>query len=318
MIKGRVYRSAQRVFYCKIDGQESLITATAKGNLLKGSDSVVVGDEVEIKEEDGQFYILKVFPRRSEIWRQIKRENKKKVTASNIDLLVIVSSASKPKYKRGLVDRFLMRSAQWEIPAIHIINKMDGFNDDEIDLSFEAKRLEMLKIKSFEISAKLGEEYQKQFLQFGLKELIETLNGKTAIFLGQSGVGKSSLINRLTGGEFELKTKEIGKAGKGTHTTTWSEVIDFENFTLIDSPGIRSFSVDDVYSEDLELLFPDLLELFLTCKFRNCDHGPEAKGCFYEQLKDPDQINIIDSRLESYYKLRDEVSETPDWKKKPN
>ena len=318
MIKGRVYRSAQRIFYCKIDGEAELVMATAKGNLLKGSDSVVVGDEVEIKEEDGQFYIINVLPRRSEIWRQIKRENKKKVTASNIDLLVIVSSASKPKFKRGLVDRFLMRSAQWEIPAIHVLNKMDGFKERDFDISFEAKRLELPNIKSFEVSAKAGEDYKNIYLDYGLSELKKELSGKTAIFLGQSGVGKSSLINLLTSGEFELKTKDIGRAGKGTHTTTWSEVIDFDDFTLIDSPGIRSFSLDDVYSEDLEFLFPDLLNLFLTCQFRNCDHGPEAKGCFYNKLTDPEEIKIIDSRLESYYKLRDEVSEIPDWKKKPH
>jgi len=315
---GRVYRSSQRIFYCKVEGKTDLVMATAKGNLLKGSDSIVVGDNVKIKEEDGQFYILEVLERKSEIWRQIKRENKKKVTASNIDLLVIVSSAAKPKYKRGLVDRFLMRAAQWEIPAIHVFNKMDGHKKSEFDLSFEARRLELPKVKSFEVSAKTGEDYKPEFLHLGLEELRSELTGKTAIFLGQSGVGKSSLINRLSGGEFELKTKEIGRAGKGTHTTTWSEILDFADFTLIDSPGIRSFSLDDVYSEDLEFLFPDLLELFLTCQFRNCDHGPQAKGCFYEKLEDPEQIKIIDSRLESYYKLRDEVSEIPDWKKKPH
>jgi len=317
-MEGRVYRSAQRMFYCKLKGESDLVMATAKGNLLKGSDSVVVGDIVEIKEEDGQHYIVEVMERKSEIWRQIKRENKKKVTASNIDLLVIVSSAAKPKYKRGLVDRFLMRSAQWEIPALHVFNKMDGYKEKDFDLAFEAKRLEMPKVDSFEVSAKEGEEYSPQVLKKGIKDLREQLSGKTAIFLGQSGVGKSSLINRLSGGEFELKTKEIGRAGKGTHTTTWSEILDFEDFTLIDSPGIRSFSLDDVYSEDLEFLFPDLLDLFLTCQFRNCDHGPEAKGCFYNGLTDPEQIKIIDSRLESYYKLRDEVSEIPDWKKKPH
>ena len=317
-MEGRVYRSAQRMFYCKLKGESELVMATAKGNLLKGTDSVVVGDIVEIKEEDGQYYIVEVMERKSEIWRQIKRENKKKVTASNIDLLVIVSSAAKPKYKRGLVDRFLMRSAQWEIPAIHVFNKMDGYKEKDFDLAFEAKRLEMPKVESFEVSAKDGEEYSSQVLKKGIKELREQLSGKTAIFLGQSGVGKSSLINRLSGGEFELKTKEIGRAGKGTHTTTWSEILDFEDFTLIDSPGIRSFSLDDVYSEDLEFLFPDLLELFLTCQFRNCDHGTGAKGCFYSGLTDPEQIKIIDSRLESYYKLRDEVSEIPDWKKKPH
>ena len=131
-MKGRVYRSAQRIFYCKLEGETELVMATAKGNLLKGSDSVVVGDEVVIKEEDGQYYITEVLERKSEIWRQIKRENKKKVTASNIDLLVIVSSAAKPKYKRGLVDRFLMRAAQWEIPAIHVFNKMDGYKEKDL------------------------------------------------------------------------------------------------------------------------------------------------------------------------------------------
>lgn len=317
-MKGRVYRSAQRIFYCKLEGEAELVMATAKGNLLKGSDSVVVGDEVEIKEEDGQYYIVEVMERKSEIWRQIKRENKKKVTASNIDLLVIVSSAAKPKYKRGLVDRFLMRAAQWEIPAIHVFNKMDGYKEKEFDISFESKRLEMPKVESFEVSAMDGSEYERKYLSKGMDDLINELSGKTAIFLGQSGVGKSSLINRLSGGEFELKTKEIGRAGKGTHTTTWSEILEFDDFTLIDSPGIRSFSLDDVYSEDLEFLFPDLLELFLTCQFRNCDHGPGVKGCFYDKLKDEDQIKIIDSRLESYYKLRDEVSEIPDWKKKPH
>lgn len=314
----RVYRSSQRIFYCKIEGKPELIMATARGNLLKGTDSVVVGDNVEVNEEDGQFYIIEVHPRKSEIWRQIKRENKKKVTASNIDLLVIVSAASKPKFKRGLVDRFLMRSAQWEIPAIHVFNKMDGYEENEFDLSFEAKRLNFSKVKSFEVSAKKGEDYSLKFLTSGISELKKELNGKTAIFLGQSGVGKSSLINRLSSGEYDLKTKEIGRAGKGTHTTTWSEILDFENFTLIDSPGIRSFSIDDVYSEDLDFLFPDLLELFLTCKFRNCDHGPQAKGCFYDKLTDLDQIKIIESRLESYYKLREEILETPDWKKKPH
>ena len=93
----------------------------------------------------------------------------------------------------------------------------------------------MPNVKSFEVSAKDGSDYSLQCLDNGIEELRAELSGKTAIFLGQSGVGKSSLINRLSGGEFELKTKEIGRAGKGTHTTTWSEILEFEDFTLIDS-----------------------------------------------------------------------------------
>jgi len=315
LIRATVFRSAQRVFDCKLSDSGKIVTATAKGNLLKGDDSVIVGDEVCLnKETNGEYFIEEVQERKSVIWRQIKRENKKKITASNIDLLVILASVSKPKYKRGIVDRFLIRSSQWDIPAILIFNKMDIFKEGSIDLSFEEKRLKELNVKSFEISTKFS-DYSPQFLSAGWNELSSELEGKNSIFLGQSGVGKSSLISALSDGSVDLKTKNIGKAGKGTHTTTWSEMIDVDKFRMIDSPGIRSFSIDDILEVDFDCLFPDLVEYFVRCEFNNCNHEKLAKGCYFNTLVDGEEKDLVLSRLESYLKLRDEVSSTPDWQK---
>ena len=317
MIKARVYRSSQRVFDCKVFDSGEMIQATALGNLLKEG-SVVVGDIVEIEQDDQQLYTIhKVQERKSEIFRMIVRENKKKVTAANCDLMVILCSMGAPPYKRGVVDRFLLRSQEWGIPALVIFNKMDQFDPESgVDLTFERDRLKNAEVECFEISAKVP-EYRPQFLEKGLDELKETLAHQTAIFLGQSGVGKSHSITTLSEGKFELKTRQVGKVGKGTHTTTWSEMVDVGPFQLIDSPGIRSFSLDDLLPEDLIHYFPDLLQTALSCKFNNCAHDPKSKGCsFYENYSlDTYQGQLVFSRLESYLRFLEEAKSRPAWDK---
>ena len=314
MLKARVFKSAKREFDCKIEGTGVMVVATALGNLLKGDEnSIVVGDYVIIDNN----VIVEVLPRTNEMYRLIIREQKKKVTASNCDLLVIVSSVSKPEYKRGIVDRFLVRAHQWGIRPLMVFNKMDEYDENVLDIQFEFDRMNNLGIECFEVSA-AESDYQKKFLSLGLADLKERLKDKTSIFLGQSGVGKSRLISQVSDGKINLLSNEIGRVGKGKHTTTWSEIVDCETMSLIDSPGIRSFGVEDLLEEDLITYFPDLEEGAVQCKFSNCDHNDDSKGCyFYSKLdQNAHTTKLTLSRLESYLRMKEEISETPSYLKK--
>mgnify|MGYP000350711536 CR=1 FL=1 len=123
----RIFRSSKRTFDCKVEGQDELVVATALATLLK-EDHLVVGDFVQLSPPQNaahEWVISKVEPRKNSIFRNLPREQKKKVIAANVDVIVVVVSAGRPEYKRGLVDRYLTRSAYWGIPAVVVFNKMD-------------------------------------------------------------------------------------------------------------------------------------------------------------------------------------------------
>lgn len=313
--KARVFKSGKREFDCKLIDTNEMVTATALGNLLKGDEnSIVVGDYVMIDDKNT---IVEVLPRDNEMYRLIIRENKKKVTASNCDLMVIVSSVSRPEYKRGIVDRFLVRAHQWGIRPLMVFNKMDEYDSNLLDIKFEFDRMNNLGIECFEVSA-AHVDYKPKHLQLGIEDLKNRLQGKTSIFLGQSGVGKSKLITAASEGKIKLLSRDVGKVGKGTHTTTWSEIVDCETMSLIDSPGIRSFGVEDLLEEDLITYFPDIEEKSVHCKFSNCSHEEGTNGCFFYTKLDQNayETKLIMSRLESYLRMKEEISQTPSYLKK--
>jgi ribosome biogenesis GTPase len=313
-LKARIIYSSKRDFECRIEDTKEVVTATALGNLLKGS-QIVVGDYVELQKQDNdEFIIQSVQERKNEVFRRLVREKKKKMTAANVDVLVIVMSASRPEYKRGLVDRYLLRAMEWEIPALLVFNKMDEF-DESFELEFETKRLEKIGVTAFETCAK-DASLKAQFLSNGYDELKSTLEGKTAIFLGQSGVGKSKLISLLNDGKFELLSNQLAKVGKGAHTTTWAQLIDCETFELIDSPGVRSMSIEDISIDDLNRFYPDIFPIMQKCKFVDCLHEENSKGCAFHELDSENYEDaLILSRLDSYLRHRDEITSIPEWKK---
>lgn len=317
-MRARIYKSDKRQFECRVESTGEMVKANAIGNLLKKGETLVVGDWVGLETipETNETIITSLEERESEIFRIIVREQRKKVTASNCDLLIILTSVSKPKFKRGFIDRFLARASQWGIRPIVVFNKMDEF-DDDFDILFEEKRLERLGAKCFEISA-LKPEYKQRYLEKGYEELKNEIHNRTSIFLGQSGVGKSETINTLSEGKYKLKTNSVARVGKGSHTTTWSEIIDLEGFCTIDSPGIRSFSLEDVDPEELISLFPDLEEIAGDCKFSNCEHLEESKGCiFWSKFSlDTEEGLLVHTRLESYLRIYEEVSALPFWQRK--
>ena len=316
MLKGRVYRVDGRDFTCRVPASGDWVRARALGNLLKDG-GVVVGDYVEMVRRGEEFSITKVLPRSNEVYRILVREQKRKVSASNIDYLVIVCSVSGPPYKRGLLDRYLVRAEQWDIRPLVVFNKMDQYVDS-FDLRFELARLSYLEVPCFQVSSKGGDFSSVGEDSLGKEALRERLCHQTALLLGQSGVGKSSLISMLSGGKIVLKSSCLGRPGKGQHTTSWSEIVESGSLSLVDSPGIRSFAVDDIRAEDLLGLFPSLLTGAARCRFSDCQHLPDAGGCFFyspgafvSELEE----KIILSYLESYHRLLSEVARIPSWKK---
>lgn len=311
-----IYEAHKKEFLCKIDSENKTVSAFAKRTVLKGN-QLVAGDKVLLEKNGNDYQIVDLIDRTNEIFRLNVRDRKKRVTAANCDLVIIATSVSKPPYKQGVIDRFATRTFQWDVPAIVIFNKMDEFQND-FDIDFEMRRFENIGIECFEVSAKYPEN-PSGFGRGSFKDLQKKLLKTQAIILGQSGVGKSKLITSLSGGEVILVSNEIGRSGKGSHTTTWSEMIDCRTFRIIDSPGIRSFSLDDIVPEELINFFPDLLPISLTCRFNNCQHESSTKGCaFYGGGTDPQTADIIESRLSSYKKIMEEISETLSWQKKRN
>jgi ribosome biogenesis GTPase len=313
-ILASIYESHKKEFICKIESENKTVSASAKRTVLKNN-QLVPGDKVLLEKTGSEYQIVDLIDRTNEIFRMIIRERKKRVTAANCDLVIIATSVSKPPYKQGVIDRFTTRTFQWDVPAIVIFNKMDEFKND-FDIDFEMRRLENLGIECFEISAKHPDN-PPGFGRSSFKDLKNKLVKAQAIILGQSGVGKSTLINSLSDGEVILRSSEIGRSGKGSHTTSWSEMIDCKTFRIIDSPGIRSFSLDDIVPEELINFFPDLLPISLTCRFNNCQHESSSKGCaFYCGGIDARAADIIESRLLSYKKIMGEISKTSVWQKK--
>ena len=312
-IQAKIFRSGKRRFECKIIGSDEIIEAIALREVIRGSHPVVGDNVILQKAVSGDAYeILEIVERENEIYRRIVRENKKKVIASNIDVIFIVTAVSKPDYKSGLIDRYLLRAIEWDIPTVVIFNKMDQF-DGQFDLEFERYKYEkLLGAQTFCVSSEHPEETKEE-----LETLREKLKNKTAICLGQSGVGKSKLISSLSDGKVELISRRLAKGIlKGAHTTTWAEIIDCENFLIVDSPGVRSLSVLDVPKEELVSFFPDLEPYIIGCKFKDCRHEEMSKGCSFHGL-DPEKMNdlaVLD-RLHSYKKMRDEVESIPEWKK---
>lgn len=317
-IKARIFRSSKRHFDCQRSDTKELVTATALATLLK-EDHIVVGDWVNLipPPMTGQEWVIESVVERSNfIFRNIPRVQKKNVIAANIDVLLVVVSAGVPAFKRGLVDRYLVRSDYWNIPAYVIFNKMDLYETSEFDVQFELDRLKWLNVEGFEVCAH-DWSYKNRYLAQGMQELSKKLEGKTAILVGQSGVGKSRLITELSEGKIQLLSGETNRANKGSHTTTWAELIDGEKFALIDSPGIRSLSLSDLTKEELIMSFSDIQQFATKCKFSSCNHEVNNKGCCFQEM-DPGlrETELILSRLDSYKRILEEVSAMPDWQKK--
>tara|TARA_B100001173_G_scaffold293154_1_gene285978 strand:+ start:664 stop:1575 length:912 start_codon:yes stop_codon:yes gene_type:complete len=233
------------------------------------SNPIATGDKVEFDEDKnnlGNYIINKIAPRNNYLIRQsIKKKNNGHMIASNINQAIIISSLKSPFTKSGFIDRFLISCFAYRIPALVIYNKEDILNNKEkTRLNQEIDYYKKIGFNSLSISAKFGKK---------IKNLKSILKNKTSLFMGNSGVGKSTLINRLSDNANQ-KTSEISKkSNKGKHRTTFSQVFDVDEKTkIIDTPGIKTFELFDIQKNEIKNYFPEFIKINDKCKFNNCLH----------------------------------------------
>tara|TARA_Y100000746_G_scaffold107004_1_gene91481 strand:- start:257 stop:1165 length:909 start_codon:yes stop_codon:yes gene_type:complete len=233
------------------------------------SNPIATGDEVEFDEDKnnlGNYIINKILPRNNYLIRKsIKKKNNGHIIASNINQAIIISSLKNPFTKSGFIDRFLISCFAYRIPALVIYNKEDLLNNKEKNrLNQEIDYYKKIGFNSLSISAKFDKK---------IKKLKSILKNKTSLFIGNSGVGKSTLINRLSYNANQ-KTSEISKkSNKGKHRTTFSQIFDIDKKTkIIDTPGIKTFELFDIEKNQIKNYFPEFIKINDKCKFNNCLH----------------------------------------------
>lgn len=278
------------------DGQ--LIESKIKGNFrLKGirsTNPVAVGDRVVlVMNQEGTAFITEIEDRRNYIIRKSQNLSKQShILAANVDQTFLVVTINRPQTSTTFIDRFLASAEAYRVPVILVFNKTDILDSDE--LRYQQMMIQLYETIGYEcraISAETGE---------GVEALRPLLDGKVTLLSGNSGVGKSTLINKLVPG-VNLRTSEISDAhNTGQHTTTFSEMISIGSGWLIDTPGIKGFGTFDMEPEELTSYFREIFRFSKDCRFSNCTHTHEP-GCAV--LKALEEHYISESRYQSYLSM---------------
>lgn len=305
MKKGIVIKSTGSWYTVKTtDGK--LIESRIKGNLrLKGirsTNPLAVGDQVELTEkkednkEHGEVvgFIHKIFPRTNYIIRKSSNLSKEShIIAANIDQAFLIATIQFPLTTTTFIDRFLVSAEAYRIPCHLVFNKIDLYNEEQLEyLNSLISVYKFAGYRCLKVSAKTNE---------GINELKEMMIGKTSVYSGHSGVGKSTLINILQPG-INLKTGIISEAHfSGKHTTTYSEMfeLDFGGF-IIDTPGIKGFGMLEMEPWELSHYFPEMFRLLNECQYYNCTHTHEPKCAVKKSVEEG---KIAMSRYTSYLGL---------------
>lgn len=284
-----VNRESGETFECKIRGKIRLKD-------VRTTNPVVVGDmvEVELGAEENVGVISRIEERKNYIIRKSSNLSKEAhIIAANIDQVFLVVTINMPTTSREFVDRFLVAAETYKIPTTIVVNKIDIYDiDDKVELEFFKMDYKLAGYEVIEVSAEKGTN---------LNLLEERLKGKISVFSGNSGVGKSTLLNTIAP-DLALKTGKISDYHhKGTHTTTFSEMFAYgSDGYIIDTPGIKGFGIIDVKKDELFHYFKDIFKFSEQCKFYNCTHTHEP-GCAVKEAVTNEEIAF--SRYESYLKI---------------
>lgn len=273
---------------CRIRGRLRL-----KG--VRSTNPVVVGDEVACEaDEGGDYVIADILPRRNYVIRRASNLSKEShIIAANVDQALLMASLRSPETPTEFVDRFLVTCEAYKVPVTILLSKLD-LQDAEAVAEFRAV-YEGASYRVLEVSVREGR---------GVEEVRELLAGRTTLVSGNSGVGKSTLIQAIDP-SLDIRTGEISESHhKGRHTTTFSTMYPLAGGgAVIDTPGIKGFGLIDIDEAELWHYFPEMMRVAPACRFYNCTHTHEPGCAVTEAVKAGE---IAWPRYESYLKIRDE------------
>lgn len=284
-----------RIVECKVKGNFRL-----KG--IRSTSPVAVGDYVDIiMNAEGTALISAIDDRKNYIIRKASNLSKQsQIIAANLDQALLIITIKQPETSTTFIDRFLAGAEAYRVPVVLVFNKTDLLNDDERHYQQQMVELyETIGYPCIEISAETG---------MGINQLQTFLKQKVTLVSGNSGVGKSTLINAIIP-HADQRTAEISNAhGTGMHTTTFSEMIELaEGGYLIDTPGIKGFGTFDIEPEELTSYFKEIFEFSKDCKFNNCTHTHEP-GCAVLQAVENHYISV--SRYQSYLNMLEDKDDS--------
>lgn len=285
-----------------VDTESGPLRCVIRGRLAecrtRDEQILVVGDRVRVRPlEAGQGVIEEILPRRNRLSRRAAgRERLEQVVAANVDLVVVVTSLAEPPLNLNLVDRYLVAAARGELGAAICVNKIDLGDRDAV-----APLLATYAAVDYPVlwtSATEG---------WGIDKLRELLAGRTSVLAGKSGVGKSALLSAVEPG-LELESRAISAAtGKGRHTTTFSSLLPLSGGGyVIDTPGIRKYTLWEVDPLELDQHFPEMASLREDCRFANCTHSHEP-DCAVKAAVDDGRIDR--RRHQSYVRILEGLDE---------